>query len=60
MLAEAVPKQGAAAPKFQVFATDIDEQAIATARAARYCKLLLAEMSDERRERSFVKEDDHY
>src|SRR5437867_6170253 len=60
LLAEAATKQGAAAPKSKFFATDIDEQAIAMARAARYRKLLLAEMSDGRRERWFVKEDDHY
>ena len=42
------------APKVQVFATDIDEPAIATARAGRYPATLLQGMSSERLSRYFV------
>ena len=42
------------APKVQVFATDIDEPAIATARAGRYPATLLQGMSPERLSRHFV------
>src|SRR5262249_52772003 len=59
LLAEAMPDRRAG-PKVQIFATDIDEHAIATARAARYRTSLLSEVSEERRQRWFVKEDDHY
>jgi two-component system, chemotaxis family, CheB/CheR fusion protein len=59
LVAEAMPG-GMAAPKVQIFATDIDEHAIATARAARYRKSLLSGISEERRGQWFVKEDDHY
>jgi len=41
-------------PKVQVFATDIDEVAIATARAGRYPATLLEGMSAERRSRFFL------
>jgi two-component system CheB/CheR fusion protein len=44
----------AAAPKVQVFATDIDEPAIATARAGRYPVALLQGLSGERLARYFV------
>ncbi len=42
-----------AAPKVQLFATDIDEPAIATARAGRYPSTLLDGLSPERRRRFF-------
>ncbi|HEY1783882.1 MAG TPA: CheR family methyltransferase [Roseiarcus sp.] len=42
------------APKIQVFATDIDEPAIATARAGRYPSTLLRGLSPERLSRFFV------
>jgi two-component system CheB/CheR fusion protein len=42
-----------AAPTVQVFATDIDEAAIGTARLGRYPKTLLDGLSDERRQRFF-------
>jgi two-component system CheB/CheR fusion protein len=42
------------APRVQVFATDIDEPAIATARAGRYPATLLEGMSSERLSRYFV------
>jgi two-component system CheB/CheR fusion protein len=41
-------------PKVQVFASDLDESVIATARAGRYPATLLEGMSDERRGRFFV------
>jgi two-component system CheB/CheR fusion protein len=41
-------------PRVQVFATDIDEPAIATARAGRYPVTLLQGMSSERQSRYFV------
>jgi two-component system, chemotaxis family, CheB/CheR fusion protein len=59
LLAEAAPNRRAG-PKVQIFATDIDEHAIATARTARYRKPVLADVSEERRQRWFVKEDEHY
>jgi two-component system CheB/CheR fusion protein len=43
-----------AAPRVQVFATDIDESAISTARLGRYPKTLLEGLSDEHRERYFT------
>ena len=42
-----------AVPKMQIFATDIDEPAIATARLGRYPTTLLEGLSSERRERFF-------
>ena len=47
-------------PKVQVFATDIDEPAIATARAGRYPATLLQGLSPERRERFFVRDENSY
>ena len=49
-----------AAPKVQIFATDIDEQAIAIARAGRYPADLLRGVSPERRQRFFLAEDHTY
>jgi two-component system CheB/CheR fusion protein len=45
-----------AAPKVQLFATDIDDRALAVARAGRYPEALLDSVSDERRQRFFVPE----
>lgn len=59
LLVEAIPDRSAG-PKIQIFATDVDEHAIATARAGRYRKALLADVSEARRERWFVKEGEHY
>ena len=42
-----------AIPKVQIFGTDIDEPAIATARVGRYPSTLLEGLSEERRERFF-------
>jgi two-component system CheB/CheR fusion protein len=43
-----------AAPKVQIFATDIDERALSVARAGRYPEPLLDGVSAQRRERFFV------
>ncbi|HTI02482.1 MAG TPA: CheR family methyltransferase [Acidisoma sp.] len=43
-----------AVPRVQIFATDIDERALAVARAARYPGALLAGVSPERRKRFFI------
>ena len=43
-----------AVPRIQIFATDIDEQALSVARAARYPELLLESVSPERRKRFFI------
>ena len=43
-----------AVPRIQVFATDIDEHALAVARAARYPAALLDSVSPERRRRFFI------
>ena len=44
----------------QVFATDVDERAIAVARAGLYFGSIASDMSPERLERNFVKEDGSY
>jgi two-component system CheB/CheR fusion protein len=51
---EQIDRLDGAAPKVQVFATDIDEPAVATARAGRYPVALLRGMSPERLSRYFV------
>jgi PAS domain S-box-containing protein len=48
------------APKIQIFATDIDEAAIATAREGLYTINDLADVSQERLRRFFIKEGDEY
>jgi two-component system, chemotaxis family, CheB/CheR fusion protein len=47
-------------PALQVFATDINEQAIATARAGRYNEAMTADVSPERLRQFFVKEGRFY
>ena len=47
-------------PKVQVFATDIDESAIGTARAGRYPATLLAGLSEERRSRFFTRQENSF
>ncbi|MBW8814379.1 MAG: PAS domain-containing protein [Caulobacterales bacterium] len=49
-----------APPRVQIFATDIDEPALAVARAARYPEALLDSVSDARRQRFFSHEDGSY
>ena len=46
--------------KLQVFASDVDADAIATARDGRYPDTILAEVSADRLKRFFRKEDKHY
>lgn len=48
------------APKIQIFATDIDERAIAEGREGLYSINDLADVTPERLRRFFVKEGDHY
>lgn len=43
-------------PRVQLFATDIDEQVLTVARAARYPEALLDSVSEERRRRFFVRD----
>jgi two-component system CheB/CheR fusion protein len=50
----------ASAPTVQVFATDIDEQAVATAREGFYTEADVADISPERLRRFFIKETDGY
>lgn len=50
----------AATPQIQLFATDIDDRALAVARAARYPGQLLDSMPQERRDRHFVADGDGY
>ena len=49
-----------APPKVQVFATDIDDQALEVARAGRYAEASVRDISPERRERYFVKDGNTY
>lgn len=50
----------AVAPKVQIFATDIDEPALAVARSGRYPEQLLKGVSEERRQRFFYGEGASY
>jgi two-component system CheB/CheR fusion protein len=59
LLMEAVAKLPSA-PRIMIFATDIDDRAIAHARAGRYPKALLDAVSPQRLERWFVREGDQY
>jgi two-component system CheB/CheR fusion protein len=49
-----------AAPHVQIFATDIDARALATARVGRYSSAIAADMRPERLARWFIKEGDTY
>jgi two-component system CheB/CheR fusion protein len=59
LLKEAIGKRDAG-PPFQIFATDIDEKAIAVARAARYRKSQLADVPAARLGRWFAADGDHW
>src|SRR5437867_1913142 len=59
LLAEATENMPSA-PPIQIFASDIDEQAIAAAREGCYTLNDAADLSAERLRRHFVKEDGHY
>ncbi|MFN7119228.1 MAG: chemotaxis protein CheB [Saprospiraceae bacterium] len=47
-------------PKIQIFASDVDEDAIAEARQGRYMKSISLDVSEERLRRFFVKEGEDY
>lgn len=47
-------------PRVQIFASDIDDQALGVARAGRYPKALMDTVSETRRERFFVKDGPSY
>ncbi|GLI92363.1 CheR family methyltransferase [Methylocystis echinoides] len=59
LLLEEAARRGAH-PVIQIFATDIDEAALMTAREGRYPKSIEADISEERLKRFFVKDDSHY
>ena len=50
----------AAVPRVQIFATDIDEHALAVARAARYPEAMLDSVSPARKRRFFVQDGDSF
>jgi two-component system CheB/CheR fusion protein len=58
MFREFASRLGGAAPTVQIFATDIDDAAIATSRTGRYPSTLLDGLSPERLERFFLKGND--
>ena len=59
LLREGLARFGALRP-VQVFATDVDDRAIEAARAGLYLSTIAADLSAERLERYFVKEDGNY
>jgi len=59
LVLEEADKRGVA-PNIQIFASDLDEGALATAREGRYPRAIEADVSEERLERYFVAELDHY
>jgi two-component system CheB/CheR fusion protein len=59
LLLERMPKNQAA-PKVQIFATDIDEEALQLARAGRYPAAIAKDVTPPRLERYFVREDGTY
>ena len=54
------PLESKKAPKIQIFATDLDPEAIETARVGMYYKNILADVSPQRLERFFVKKEEVY
>jgi len=59
LLLEAAEQRGAGAP-IQIFASDMDEAALAVAREGRYPVAIGEDLSDARLDRFFVRDDDHY
>jgi two-component system CheB/CheR fusion protein len=59
LLREHMPK-GSGAPKLQIFASDIDEPALAVARIGRYPATIARDIPQNRLERYFVREDGTY
>jgi two-component system CheB/CheR fusion protein len=47
-------------PVIQIFATDLDEGALATARTARYPRSIVADVSEERLQQYFIDDGTHY
>lgn len=47
-------------PKIQIFASDVDEEAIAEAREGRFTETIVADISSERLKNFFIKEDNGY
>jgi chemotaxis methyl-accepting protein methylase len=47
-------------PKIQIFATDLDPEAIEHGRAGSYHDNIIADVSPERLEKFFIKKDNHY
>jgi two-component system CheB/CheR fusion protein len=60
LLREHMDRLGAAVPRVQVFATDIDDHALGVARAARYPEPLLENVTPERRQRFFFRDSGSY
>jgi chemotaxis methyl-accepting protein methylase len=47
-------------PTIQVFGTDLDTKALATAREGKYPAAIEADVSEDRLRRFFIREDNHY
>jgi two-component system CheB/CheR fusion protein len=60
MLAREHAEKLTAAPRVQIFATDIDDRALTVARAARYPGPLLESVTPERRKRFFIPDGDSF
>ncbi|MGV0820871.1 CheR family methyltransferase [Martelella sp. AMO21009] len=60
LVREHIAQSSGAAPRIQIFATDIDEAALSVARAGRYPASLLEGVSPERRRRFFTSDDTSY
>lgn len=59
LMLEEAERRGVA-PRIQIFASDLDEGALGTAREARFPRAIEADVSEERLERFFVAEVEHY
>ena len=59
LLLEEAERRGVA-PRIQIFASDLDEGALGTAREGRYPRSIEADVSEERLQRFFVTEVEHY
>jgi chemotaxis methyl-accepting protein methylase len=60
LLRERRPAVQAAGPSLQIFATDIDERAIATARKGTYAQAVVEDVTPSRLRQFFVKDQDQY
>jgi len=59
LIAEEAARRSASVP-VQIFATDLDDGALATAREGIYPRSIEADVSEERLQRFFIEEDSHY